>query len=423
MFLINISLFVKVSAVYAATNNQVVDNEYLTGHWQQPLNALHQDKPTEKHRLSSDSCRDCHQRITNEWQASLHAKAMGPGILGQLKNHLVGQTNSPEKNFEHKQPHKQQLKQPKCLICHAPLVEQAITVDLLTNKNNILAKEGINCASCHIRSGDIFSLEKLSLKKLSSVNQHNSQQPLQAQHQNLSLSSEISASDKFNQALFCASCHQFPASGRKLNGKLLQNTYVEWKSSPFAAQGIVCQDCHMPAGRHLWRGIHDKDMVLRGVTIAVDMAVNEKVRSATEPASVKASLTLTNTGVGHYFPTYVTPRVIVEVFQQSLQGEIIKGSYQSDEIMRAVSLDLVDEYFDARLAPNESLTLNYQRAKSALAKSIVFSVRVEPDYFYRNFYQASLDNDPSSIGSADLRRALENSEKSPYILFEKIIHL
>jgi RNase P subunit RPR2 len=422
---------VKVSVVYAATNNQVVDNEYLTGHWQQPLNALHKDKPIAKQMLSADGCRDCHQAINNDWQASLHAKAMGPGILGQLKNYLAGQINLSEENSVHKQKHKQkhkqqlsqQIKQPKCLICHAPLTEQAITIDLLTNKNNTLAKEGINCASCHIRSGDVFSLEKLSLKKLSSVNQHNSQQTLQAQHQNLSLSSEISASDKFNQALFCASCHQFPASGRKLNGKLLQNTYIEWKNSPFAEQGIVCQDCHMPAGRHLWRGIHDKDMVLRGVTIAVDMAVNEKVRSTTEPASVKASLTLTNTGVGHYFPTYVTPRVIVERFQQNSQGEIIKGSYQSDEIMRAVSLDLVDEYFDARLAPNESLTLNYQRAKSALAKSIVFSVRVEPDYFYRNFYQASLDNDPSSIGSADLRKALKNSEKSSYILFEKTIHL
>ena len=27
----------------------------------------------------------------------------------------------------------------------------------------------------------------------------------------------------------------------------IQNTYEEWKSSPYAAEGKRCQDCHMPS--------------------------------------------------------------------------------------------------------------------------------------------------------------------------------
>src|SRR3972149_4806383 len=61
----------------------------------------------------------------------------------------------------------------------------------------------------------------------------------------------------FLRAEFCRDCHQFPPDGFALNGKLLENTYAEWKASPFARAGVQCQDCHMPDRRHLWRGIHD----------------------------------------------------------------------------------------------------------------------------------------------------------------------
>ena len=66
---------------------------------------------------------------------------------------------------------------------------------------------------------------------------------------------------------FCQSCHQFAPDGLALNGKLLENTYAEWKASRFAREGVQCQDCHMPDRRHLWRGIHDPAMVRSGLTI------------------------------------------------------------------------------------------------------------------------------------------------------------
>ncbi|MBA7466455.1 hypothetical protein ES707_01639 [subsurface metagenome] len=45
-----------------------------------------------------------------------------------------------------------------------------------------------------------------------------------------------------------------------------ENTLVEWEQSPAARNGMTCQSCHMPQRRHLWRGIHDPDMVRSGLT-------------------------------------------------------------------------------------------------------------------------------------------------------------
>jgi len=68
----------------------------------------------------------------------------------------------------------------------------------------------------------------------------------------------------YERAEFCAACHQFGPRGPSLNGKPLENTYEEWRTSPAARRGLACQSCHMPDRRHRWRGIHDPEMVKSG---------------------------------------------------------------------------------------------------------------------------------------------------------------
>src|SRR5437016_14227197 len=86
-----------------------------------------------------------------------------------------------------------------------------------------------------------------------------------------------------------------------------QNTYADWKASRFAREGVQCQDCHMPERRHRWRGIHDADMVRSGLTITA------RPGAARYRAGDVAVVTLrvTSTRIGHAFPTYVTPRVVL----------------------------------------------------------------------------------------------------------------
>src|SRR5919108_742895 len=186
---------------------------------------------------------------------------------------------------------------------------------------------------------------------------------------------------------FCSSCHQFGADGFALNGKLLENTYEEWKASPAAARGVQCQHCHMPDRRHLWRGIHDAEMVRSGVTITL----TTDPRQYRPDEDVHARLTIANTGVGHHFPTYVTPRVVVRMALVDVHGRELRGSSEQRYIGRDVSRDLSREHSDTRLPAGGRLTLEYRRRLDrTTGVRLRAVVRVEPDHFYTGFFESLL---------------------------------
>ena len=151
----------------------------------------------------------------------------------------------------------------------------------------------------------------------------------------------------------------------------MQNTYVEWKASPQAAQGLTCQTCHMPDRRHLWRGIHDPEMVASGLTprLSVD---TERVR-----------FEITNTGVGHAFPTYVTPKVVMHAVALDAAGAPRLDTLRSHEIARRVQYegDRWIELSDTRLLPGQSAAIELAWEKSERIKTWL---EVVPDDFYEN---------------------------------------
>jgi hypothetical protein len=55
----------------------------------------------------------------------------------------------------------------------------------------------------------------------------------------------------------------------------------------------------MPDRRHLWRGIHDPEMVKPGVTVEL----STKQTSYRPGQMLQAVLRITNSGVGHHVPT------------------------------------------------------------------------------------------------------------------------
>ena len=166
----------------------------------------------------------------------------------------------------------------------------------------------------------------------------------------------------------------------------------------------------MPERRHLWRGIHDAEMTRKGVTI-------ETVPPSMHDGQVSARLALTNSGTGHYFPTYVTPRVTVQIYQESAGKQPIEGTMQEKIVARQVSLDLSEELADTRLAPGERMALDYLLPRHPDAQAIVMRVLVEPDYFYSGLYRSLLEAESGSKGSNLLRAALKNSLESPYDLY------
>lgn len=316
----------------------------------------------------------------------MHAKAMGSGVMGQLIN------MDAQASEEHQ----------ACIRCHAPLAEQADSLAAAISRPNThkgagLHEQGLVCAACHVRTHQRFG----PARRDGSVPKPEDKLPHDG----------WLASAAFADSRFCAACHQFAPEDYALNGKLLENTYEEWKASRYADEGKQCQSCHMPERRHLWRGIHDPEMVRSGVTIAV-------VQPLVEAGGVRAALILRNTGTGHHFPTYVTPKVVVEIFQEDLAGRTVAGTRREYVIGRQVPLDLSREIADTRLATGAEAALEYAVPRHQRAANLVYRVTVEPDAFYTEFYRSMIATGAGK-GEAMIRQALADSLASHFTLFEE----
>jgi len=368
----------------------VVDS-FLEKHWARPIGS--QGQPPQNltvHGITLDakSCGKCHVEQFNSWKGSLHAHAMGPGVFGQLVE------MAPHSRKDHQ----------ACIRCHAPLYEQAQSlVNALEKKrrnplSHDLTQQGVTCAACHVREYQWYGPSRRDgssvAESVAPEFPHNAWQTTPA----------------FEDSKFCASCHQFSKGDPSVNGKLLENTYEEWRESRFAREGVTCQKCHMPDRRHLWRGIHDPETVGKGVLIS-----NAQLRI--EGGIVISALTVESKEIGHLFPTYVTPRVLMEIFQEDREGREIKGTRKRSVIGREVTIDLETEVADTRLAPGEKVTLDYREPIQKSAVSLVLRVRVEPDEFYTRFYQALIRQGVAKKGKSLIQQALKNSLNSHYDLY------
>ena len=369
---------------------------FLDWFWQRPLLAQGGPYTIEGgngHPLAAETCGQCHREQFEDWQGSRHARAMGPGVLGQFRDQTQAQIQ-------------------ECLNCHAPLREQADSLQRALTESSepgpaedharsaqSLHSHGVICGACHVRNYRWYGPPRngnLPVPALESASPHDGWSPKTA----------------FEDPRFCAACHQFPEGGYALNGKLIENTYEEWKASPQAARGLTCQRCHMPGRRHLWRGIHDPETVRSGVSIGVS-------RISVADGMLRGRLSLTNTGTGHFFPTYVTPKVVLEVYQEAKDGNVVEGSVQSLVIAREVSLDLSTEHSDTRLAPDQTAMLDYVRPLSRDAVRLVMKIHVVPDAFYSRFFQALLESGLDEKSRLLITQALDEANASAFCLFEE----
>ncbi len=154
----------------------------------------------------------------------------------------------------------------------------------------------------------------------------------------------------FGDSRFCAPCHQFAPDGRQANGKLLENTYEEWRASGFAREGRQCQSCHMPDRRHLWRGVHDADMVRQALH-------RELTVTRVEPGRLRIAVSLANRGAGHHLPTYVVPKIYVNVYLRGRGTQMLVGQHV---IGRLLNLALDREISDTRLPAGGRQDLVYE---------------------------------------------------------------
>jgi Cytochrome c554 and c-prime len=370
-------------------------SEFVRRHWAMPL--APQGPPPRgwsalETSLQPKDCGICHPVQYGDWRTSIHAVSMGPGVAGQLADMIV---SDPASALE-------------CPVCHAPLAEQApimrTRAGILPNPahDEGLRAQGVVCGSCHLRRWQRFGPPRRDGSLVSPTPR------ARLPHRG------VTRTPAFLGSEFCRDCHQFKPDGFAVNGKLLQNTYEEWKASPFAREGTQCQDCHMPDRRHLWRGIHDEAMVRSGLEVTLEPDGAELVRGR----DWALTLTVRNARVGHAFPTYVTPRAILRGELIGADGEPIAASRREAIVGRELEVDLSREFSDTRLLPGQKATLRYAARADAEATGVRLSVIVEPDAFYTRFFETLLAQG-AGRGTAQIREALEASRRSPFVLFRR----
>jgi hypothetical protein len=369
----------------AESERERVLGPFLSEHWRLPVPPQGSAPPhfTEVDlSLEPAICGSCHNEQYAQWQTSLHAAAYSPGFAGQL---IEG-------------PLSEAFQVRSCQTCHAPLAEQQpYDASLQANPAHDpgLRSQGIVCAACHVRGRRTFGPPRRPDAP---------PVPEPVPHDG------FEARTEYLESRFCAECHQF-FDDAGVNGKPIENTFVEWQNSPQAAEGRACQDCHMPDRKHLWRGIHDPEMVRQAVDV-------DLVPLDLEGEVLRATLVLLNRDVGHAFPTYVTPRVFLSIYQVDAEGRELPGTRVEGTIGREVDFAAGVEKFDTRVLPRESVRLDYELPRASQARVLIGRVTVDPDYHYRGVFAALLDDLEDPGARAQIEEAARRAASSPYTLIE-----
>jgi hypothetical protein len=108
---------------------------------------------------------------------------------------------------------------------------------------------------------------------------------------------------------FCGTCHNEMSP----YGKWVKSTHLEWREGPYAAQGVPCQDCHMPqafgrnakmaepgmVAQHLFHGAHDEGK-LKG---AIELRMHPLERELEIDGTAVIRVQLFNGKCGHKVPS------------------------------------------------------------------------------------------------------------------------
>jgi hypothetical protein len=192
-----------------------------------------------------------------------------------------------------------------CNGCHAPMAFVAGDTPPPPPKEGSRANEAVTCDVCHTITainGDIpFNFNHV----LSPGRVKQGPRPgLKSPHH------DTVENPLLRTAELCGTCH----NEKSPFDTWVKATHLEWKESPQAKSGIVCQDCHMPPSKsasaamgsvlpdmreHLFHGAHDYGKLIG----SVEVRVHPLVREAEPGEKVKLTAVVVNAKAGHKIPT------------------------------------------------------------------------------------------------------------------------
>ena len=185
--------------------------------------------------ISAKECGDCHPKQYREWRTSMHAYAQTSPVFVSFNRTLLERTGGTLGTF--------------CVRCHTPIGTTLGEGPLLPNaKRRAISMEGVTCIVCH-------SIEKIQGKVSGEIpfspdvikGPYYGPDELAGQDDPSRLILETPHPSRrfpaIRGSLFCGQCHDVNSPGGVRN----EEAFSEWKNSPWAREGVTCQDCHMGA--------------------------------------------------------------------------------------------------------------------------------------------------------------------------------
>ncbi|MDY0340028.1 MAG: multiheme c-type cytochrome [Coriobacteriia bacterium] len=334
----------------------------------------------------------CHAGLVDQWSPSMHAKALSdPIYLYEVK--LGDEATDGALG-------------PYCNSCHSPI---AVMAGELTGIDHSMVTpagaEGVTCDFCHQVSGT----EGEVIGNVSTAVTGDGVKLGPIADPQSGTAHQSAASDFHKTAEFCGNCHDVH---HPVNGIPLEATYTEWKNGPYAAEGTVCQDCHMTPGPGVIKPREGKAaasgpvredvamMTFAGANVALGDAARaeERLQAAArldldvpeimESGEVSVKTTITNVGAGHYLPTGLTDirQMWLEVTATDADGkELMSERRDFGTVLKdaegkypVLLWEAVGFQSDDRIAPRESTSNDYSFAMTEGA------VTVKAALYYRS---------------------------------------
>jgi hypothetical protein len=334
----------KISVVSACTLSVLLLFVFVTSSLLFAADPLANQLVVEKQQFAPGSFEDpgaciaCHFDIYEQWSKSMHAYAWSNKWYQDDYQLAHGETAGATDVL--------------CAACHAPIAARTGQLPPYDGSQfDATSKRGISCDFCHTVTG---------IERTYNMGHVSDPGPIKyaIRGDGDSPYHGVAYSTYHTDAVFCGSCHSV---NHPVTDVAIIDTYDDWRSGPYAEQGITCQNCHMtptpgvgvnpgkssPIGLerdnvafHTFSGgsvIAQRNMGNELQAQLADEMLKAAARLSLEANVQDSQLELTvnvdNVGAGHKIPTGVTyiRKMWLEVLLVDDKGNVVYSSGLVDE--------------------------------------------------------------------------------------------
>jgi len=257
------------------------------------------------------SCKECHKKIYEDWEKSLHARPLlGPvgRTLATFQGYVKSRDTELAKSKEVAPTMKQFLK--PCVECHLPQmmdasneVAEELAKAILDNNEEVLKKLQITCVVCHNRNAIIRKFRDGAPKADTIYG------PKYSGAHDDKVYKNAQKYEMMRDSVFCAQCHQGPNVQHYDEPMWCVSNYDSHQQFYVPMGGTEsCQDCHMhnEGGHNFPPNYQNKEQTSKRLAKWIDLNVSTIGYKFKPNAKDLIPMIVINTEVvsriGHRFP-------------------------------------------------------------------------------------------------------------------------